>query len=192
MSAQSVQGTINYTPFFLLPFLPPIISEWTALIPLISHLASYHNDHQLIGKAAMEGRLRVSLFPRLGTLRGIAELLSGGPNFLDRLSSISEVSNNVWDINGGTTFPCANGAASEIITAYALHQQTAKVHKMPEDIPMGFKKQEVEKPAIMVLNLQDRSQHQAPSAGNTTPAGIETVGTMKVSVITSTLFSSMS
>ena len=109
-------GTITYNPYFSLPIPPNIVSEWTALIPLVAHLASYRHNHQLVGEAALSGRLNVSLFPRLGVLDRIARLLAGGPDFLDRVSILGEVNWYVWDVNWGSFFPYANGIASSIIT----------------------------------------------------------------------------
>ena len=128
-------GTIAYNPFLSLPTIPPnIVVEWTSLIPLVAHLASYRHDHQLAGEAALSGRLNASLFPRLGVLDGIARLLTGGADFLDRVSTLSEVSNHVWDVNWGSAFPCANGAASSFITAYALSHADNKRVRMPEPV----------------------------------------------------------
>lgn len=135
-------GTINYNPFLYLPIPPNIVVEWTSLVPLVTHLASYRHDHQLAGEAALCGRLNVSLFPRLGVLDGIARLLAGGPDFLDRISTISEVSHYVWDVNWGSSFPCANGAASSIITSYALSRAECKSVRMPECGPASSKMQD--------------------------------------------------
>lgn len=137
-------GTITYNPFFSLPIPPNIVAEWTALIPLVAHLASYRHDHQLAGEAALSGRLNVSLFPRLGVLDGIARLLAGEPDFLDRVSTFGEVSRHVWDVNWGSSFPCANGAASSIITAYALGCAGSTTIRMPEHVPLVSKIQEAE------------------------------------------------
>lgn len=133
-SRNSGLGTIAYNSFLSLPIPPNIVAEWTSLIPLVAHLASYRHDHQLAGEAALSGRLNVSLFPRLGVLDGIARLLARGPDFLDRVSTLSEVSNHVWDVNWGSAFPCANGAASSIITAYALSCADQKSVRMPEHV----------------------------------------------------------
>lgn len=138
-------GTIAYDPFFSLPIPPNIVAEWTSLIPLVAHLASNRHDHQLAGEAALSGRLNVSLFPRLGVLDGIARLLAGGPDFLDRISTIGEVSHHVWDVNWGCAFPCANGAASSIITAYALSRTDCKSIRMPEHVAALSKIQDPEK-----------------------------------------------
>lgn len=182
----NVQGTINYTPYFAPPFIPPILAEWTSLIPLVSHLTSYQDDYQLIGRAALAGRLHVSFFPRLGMLHGIAGLLGGGPDFLDRLSSISQVSNSVWDINGGNTFPCANGAASEIITAYALRQQRSDIHRMPEDLPPALKWQSSERDASVVVNSPQNGPCNKQSPGNMPSTGMQAIVGAAVSIIIQT------
>ena len=150
----SAQGSIGYTPYFSLSFLPTIVTEWSSLIPLISHLASYQSDYQLIGKSALAGRLYVSFFPRLGTMNRIARLLEAGPSYLDRLSSNSEVSNNVWDVKGGSMFPCANGAASEMITRHALRRrQRSALFKMPDTSPVAFKGQNIKDDVSGVLDM---------------------------------------
>ena len=97
--ADPVESGSSITTLFSLPIPPNIMAEWTALIPLVAHLASYRHDHQLAGEAALSGRLNVSLFPRLGVLDGIARLLAGGPDFLDRVSTLDEVNRHVWDVN---------------------------------------------------------------------------------------------
>lgn len=138
-------GTISYDPFLSLPTPPNIVAEWTSLIPLVAHLASNRHDHQLAGEAALSGRLNVSLFPRLGVLDGIARLLARGPDFLDRVSTMGEVSHQVWDVNWGSAFPCANGAASSIITAYALSRADWNCVRMPEHVSIFSKIQNLEK-----------------------------------------------
>lgn len=141
----SGRGTITYDPFLSLPIPPSIVAEWTSLIPLVAYLASYRHDHQLAGEAALSGRLNVSLFPRLGVLDGIARLLARGPDFLDRVSAMGEVSHQVWDVNWGSAFPCANGAASSIITAYALSRVDWNYVRMPEHVSIFFKPPKSEK-----------------------------------------------
>lgn len=141
----SGRGTITYDPFLSLPIPPSIVAEWTSLIPLVVHLASYRHDHQLAGEAALSGRLNVSLFPRLGVLDGIARLLARGPDFLDRVSTMGEVSHQVWDVKWGSAFPCANGAASSIITAYALSRADWNYVRMPEHVSIFSKPLNLEK-----------------------------------------------
>ena len=166
-------GTITYNPFLTLPTPPNIVAEWTSLIPLVVYLASYWHNHQLAGEAALSGRLYVNLFPRLGVLHGIARLLAKGPEFLDRVSTMGEVSHQVWDVNWGSAFPCANGAASSIITAYALsradwscvrmpdhvsifphHQNLEKVEKIVDAIPETSPGCKADRPGVAAENIQ--------------------------------------
>lgn len=174
-------GTINYNAFFSLPIPPSIVAEWTALIPLVAHLASYRHDHQLAGEAALSGRLNVSLFPRLGVLDGIARLLAGGPDFLDRVSTLGEVSRHVWDVNWGSSFPCANGAASSIITAYALGCAGSTTIRMPEHVAATSKTQDPEQsangtPESLPVSMTDEIAFAVKS---TQPAKNTTVGAMQ-------------
>lgn len=53
-------------------------------------------------------------------LENVARLLKEGPDYLDRACSVSEFSREVWDVNWGSRFPCANGSASDILFSYAL------------------------------------------------------------------------
>jgi hypothetical protein len=115
-------GSTGAIAFFQFPPLPSIVAEWAALIPLIVHLASFQDDHRMIGEVALNRRLSTGLFPRLGHLNGIARLLRGGPDFLDRVSSTGSLSSIVWDVSWGSIFPCANGAARDLLTAYALRK----------------------------------------------------------------------
>jgi hypothetical protein len=115
-------GSTGAIAFFQLPPLPSIVAEWAALIPLIVHLASFQDDRRMIGEVALNLRLSIGLFPRLGRLNGIAKLLRGGPDFLDRVSSTGSLSSIVWDVSWGSVFPCANGAARDLLTAYALRR----------------------------------------------------------------------
>ena len=134
-------GTIAYNPILSLPVLPDILAEWTSLIPLVSHLASYQHDHEIVGITSLTARINISLFPRLGVLMGYTRLLNGGPDFLDRVSTIGEVSLWVWDVNWGSTFPCANGSASQMITNYALRGLKSKFIEMPESAPEVIQEQ---------------------------------------------------
>jgi len=43
-----------------------------------------------------------------------------GSEFLERAAAKGNRNTEVWDVNWGSTFPCANGAASTLITALAL------------------------------------------------------------------------
>ena len=154
-------GTLIYNPVLSLPIPPNIVAEWTSLIPLVAHLASYRHDHQPAGEAGLSGRLNVSLFPRLGVLNGIARLLAGGPDFLDRVSTLGEVSRHVWDVNWGSAFPCANGAASSIITDYALGRADSKIVRMPEHVAAMSKIEDPKKTA----NGMPESLHVSKAEG---------------------------
>lgn len=177
-------GTITYDPFFSLPIPPNIVAEWTALIPLVAHLASYRHDHQLAGEAALSGRLNVSLFPRLGVLDGIARLLAGGPDFLDRVSTLGEVNRHVWDVNWGSSFPCANGAASSIITEYALGCKDSPTVGMPEHVAAIPRIQDSEQsangtPESLHVSMTDEL---ATAAKNTQIAKNTTVGAIQAEI----------
>ena len=122
-------GSLGISPLLVLVKLPSILAEWAAMIPLLCHITNGHHDHDFIGQAALRGRIHISLFPRLGVLRGIAQLLEEGSEFLDRASSIGGRRSDVWDVNWGSVFPCANGAASALVAASALRgaQQTIRI-----------------------------------------------------------------
>ncbi|KAF8849855.1 hypothetical protein BDZ45DRAFT_541360, partial [Acephala macrosclerotiorum] len=113
-------GSLGIRPFLNLAPLPTIVAEWAGLIPLACHLASHQYGHQLAGELAITGRLSIGLFPKLGVLDSVARLINDGTEFFDRASTLGNVGNEVWDVVWGSTFPCANGAASAIIAAYAL------------------------------------------------------------------------
>jgi hypothetical protein len=115
-------GSTGAVAFFQFPPLPSIVAEWAALIPLIVHLASFQDGHRMVGEVTLNRRLSTGLFPRLGHLNGIAKLLRGGPDFLDRVCSTGSLSSIVWDVSWGSIFPCANGAARDLLTAYALRK----------------------------------------------------------------------
>ena len=105
---------------------PPIIalvSEWAGLLPLACHLTAHHEDYDLLGRVALTGRIPTSFFPRLGTIEGLTRLLKDGAEFLDRASIIGHSSSKVWDVKWGSTFPCANGAASAIVASKVLQHQ---------------------------------------------------------------------
>jgi hypothetical protein len=119
-NGQSNLGSLGIRPFFNLAPLPTIVAEWTSLIPLVCHLASHQDSHRLAGELAITGSLYIGLFPKLGVLDSIARLIKDGTEFFDRASPTGNVGNEVWDVMWGSTFPCANGAASTIIAAYAL------------------------------------------------------------------------
>ena len=60
------------------------------------------------------------LFPRLGVHLGIARLLSNNLEFLDEASSKGGYSDIVYDVNWGSVFPCANGAASRTLARHVI------------------------------------------------------------------------
>ena len=116
-------GILGVSAYLPVPRVPPIITEWSALFPLICHLANYGEDHQMVGELALAGHLTVGLFPKLGYLNGIWRLLEGGQNFLDRANNKDESKYKVWDVNWGSVFTSSNGAAISIITKYALRMK---------------------------------------------------------------------
>ncbi|KAH8752202.1 hypothetical protein BGZ57DRAFT_804837 [Hyaloscypha finlandica] len=124
-------GTLNVEPIFSASStLPSIIFEWVALIPLVIYLSTYRHSYKLVGRSALGCSLGVTLFPKLGILSSIADLLEQGSEYLDRACSMSELRKDVWDANFGGRFPCANGAASEIITS-SIMQHASKTITMP-------------------------------------------------------------
>ncbi|KAI4250099.1 MAG: hypothetical protein L6R40_000271 [Gallowayella cf. fulva] len=126
-------GTLGLRPFLSFSGIPAIVTEWSALFPLVSHLANYDEDHRIIGELALEGHLTVGLFPKLGYLNGLRRLLQYGPDFLDRANANSASAYKVWDVNWGSIFTRANGSAISIITEYALRNRP-KAIAMPEEI----------------------------------------------------------
>lgn len=109
-----------------------VIFEWVALVPLAIYLASSRLSHQLVGQTALTGFICVGLFPRLGVLGSIADFLQHSPDFLDRASSVSELRRTVWDVNWGSVFPCANGAASDMLVAHVLRH--TKIEIIPDEV----------------------------------------------------------
>ncbi|KAL8998217.1 MAG: hypothetical protein Q9169_002702 [Polycauliona sp. 2 TL-2023] len=126
-------GTLGVSPLILISSIPPIITEWSALIPLASHLASQDDGHHLVGELALAGFLNVGLFPRLGHLLDVSKLLKGVPEYFDRVNARSESSQKVWDVNWGSVFTRANGAAVSIITDHIL-SGPRKIICMPEEV----------------------------------------------------------
>ena len=126
-------GTLGVSAYFALFQIPSIISEWSALFPLVCHLANYGEDHRMVGELALAGHLTVGLFPKLGYLDGIWRLLEGGPDFFDRTNAKSESNFKIWDVNWGSVFTRANGSAPSLITDYALRKHE-KATSMPEQI----------------------------------------------------------
>lgn len=97
-------GTLGLSSVISISNIPAIITEWSALVPLASHLASPDEEHRLVGELALAGHLKVSLFPRFGYLHAISRLLQGVPDFFDRANAKSESSYKVWDVNWGSGF----------------------------------------------------------------------------------------
>lgn len=132
-------GALNIAPFLPVPDIPTIITEWTAVIPLVCHLASYKRDYELVGQLSLSGRLSVGMFPKLGVLAGLSRLLERGPEFIDQASSKGPPSWRVWDICWGSIFPCANGGASAMIVRFVLGREKEKAVNMPDTIPTPVK-----------------------------------------------------
>ncbi|KAL8941144.1 MAG: hypothetical protein Q9216_002409 [Gyalolechia sp. 2 TL-2023] len=126
-------GTLGLSPLIAVSNIPPIITEWSALVPLASHLANHDDEHRLVGELALAGHLKVGLFPRLGYLHAISRLLEGVPDFCDRVNAKSESKYKIWDVNWGSVFTRANGSAASIITNYALSKRPEIVH-MPDRV----------------------------------------------------------
>ncbi|KAL8855845.1 MAG: hypothetical protein Q9178_007529 [Gyalolechia marmorata] len=124
-------GTLGVKPFFSIPGIPSIVAEWSALVPLVAHLANYGENNRMVGELALEGYLSVGLFPRLGYLDGLRKLLQDGPDFMDRANA--EATYKVWDVNWGSVFTRANGSAISILTEYALRK-----HLQPIPMPEKF------------------------------------------------------
>ncbi|KAH7308432.1 hypothetical protein B0I35DRAFT_441934 [Stachybotrys elegans] len=127
-------GSIGVQPVLPSPPLPTIVAEWAALLPLVCHLASQRDDYITTGDVALMGRLSVGIFPKLGTLSGIARLLRRGTKFLDYASTKGDSSRTVWDVNWGSVFPCANGAAIAAISKSLRDRNTKAARRMPETL----------------------------------------------------------
>lgn len=127
-------GSLNVPAYLPVPLLINFIAEWSALIPLVIHLASYRHAHQLAGQVALLGRVSISIFPKLGVLIGISKLIESGPEFLDTASILGKSSRQVWDIKWGSRFFSANGAASNILAEWVL-ERGGHVSRIPEGIP---------------------------------------------------------
>ncbi|PMD14925.1 hypothetical protein NA56DRAFT_530508, partial [Hyaloscypha hepaticicola] len=123
-------GTLGITPFLPVSSAPPIIFQWVSLIPFVIYLSTYRHSYKLVGKAALACSPGVTLFPKLGILSSIADFLEDGPEYLDRACSMSELRKEVWDANFGSKFPCANGAASEILMSSLLQHGVGSI-RMP-------------------------------------------------------------
>lgn len=128
-------GALNIAPAILLPPLPNFIAEWSGIIPLICHLASVRDDYKTTGDVALLGRISIGLFPKLGTLSGLARLLSMGSEYLDQASTRGGSSRTVWDVQWGSVFPLANGSASAAVVEFARRRYTGETLRMPETVP---------------------------------------------------------
>ncbi|KAK6829655.1 hypothetical protein PG987_010239 [Apiospora arundinis] len=133
-------GSLNIEPLLPCPPLPNIVAEWTAILPLVCHLAGQRDDYNTTGDVALMGRLSVGLFPRLGTLSGLARLLDRATKYLDYASTRGGTSRTVWDVKWGSVFPCANGAACAIISEYLLARNREPPQRMPETLSSLSKK----------------------------------------------------
>ncbi|KAI4264787.1 MAG: hypothetical protein L6R42_000119 [Xanthoria sp. 1 TBL-2021] len=125
-------GALGIKAYLAVPAIPSIITEWSALIPLVAHLAHYGENNRMVGELALDGHLSVGLFPKLGYLDGLRKLLQDGPDFLDKANA--EASYKVWDVNWGSVFTRANGSAISILTEYALRK-----HRPPIQMPENFR-----------------------------------------------------
>ncbi|KAI4198356.1 MAG: hypothetical protein LQ346_002780 [Caloplaca aetnensis] len=126
-------GTLGAQAYLSISGIPSIITEWSALVPLVAHLASYGENNRMIGELALEGYLSVGLFPKLGYLDGLRKLLQDGPDFMDRANV--ESTYKVWDVNWGSVFTRANGSAISILTEYALRKHRKPI-QMPERVTL--------------------------------------------------------
>ncbi|RYP15982.1 hypothetical protein DL765_005379 [Monosporascus sp. GIB2] len=128
-------GSLGVASFIRGPPLPNIVAEWTALLPLVTHLAGQRNDYIITGEVALSGRLPIGLFPSLGTFSAHSRLLTGGTKFLDHASTRGGSSRTVWDVSWGSVFPCANGAVSSAVISHLLSRSTAPIQRVPERLP---------------------------------------------------------
>ena len=126
-------GTLGLKAYLPISNIPAIITEWSALFPLVAHLANHGEESRMVGELALEGHLTVGLFPKLGYLNGLRRLLQGGADFLDRANASSETTYKVWDVNWGSVFTRANGSAISIITDYAMRKERPPT-QMPDEI----------------------------------------------------------
>ncbi|KAK7999488.1 hypothetical protein PG990_012088 [Apiospora arundinis] len=127
-------GSLSIEPLLPCPPLPNIVAEWAAILPLVCHLAGQRDDYITTGNIALMGRLSVGLFPRLGTLSGLARLLGRATKYLDYASTRGGSSRTVWDVKWGSVFPCANGAACAVISEYLMTRDRKPPQRMPESL----------------------------------------------------------
>ncbi|KAK6081010.1 hypothetical protein SCUP515_03152 [Seiridium cupressi] len=125
-------GALNVPGVIALPPLPNIISEWFAIVPLTCHLATPQYDHVILGEICFLGRIPVGLFPRLGTLSGLARLLCRGQEFFDGATTKGGISQTVWDVQWGSVFPAANGSVSAAVIQFIRSRRKPTAILMPE------------------------------------------------------------
>ncbi|EAQ83105.1 hypothetical protein CHGG_10923 [Chaetomium globosum CBS 148.51] len=142
-------GALGIPPFFNVPALPTIVAEWAAILPLVSHLASYRDDYAIAGRVALKGKVAISVFPKLGTLSGLSRLLRNPRKFLDHASARGGTSRSVWDVRYGSSFPCSNGAAIDLLIDYLQSRRPPKTIKMPEKMD--------DDPAITGLHTKEKA-----------------------------------
>ena len=114
----SLQALLN-------PRLPPLLTTWAALVPLVIHLTAPVDLYLLVGQIALQRCFSISLLPKLGTLRNLSYMLGNGQEFFDQASSRAGISAIVFDVRWGSVFPAANGAACRSIIDFAL----SKAHR---------------------------------------------------------------
>lgn len=85
-----------------------------------------------MGRTSLAESINVGVFPRLGVVENIACLIKEGSDYLDRACSVSEFRREVWDVNWGSQFPCANGSASDIIFSHALRSAPPRIQVAPD------------------------------------------------------------
>ncbi|SLM37403.1 hypothetical protein LPUS_07236 [Lasallia pustulata] len=152
-------GTLQIAPILSTAQLPAIVAEWAGLLPLVIHLTSRHFDFQLAGEAALLGRISIGLFPKLGSLQSIARLLEGGEEFLERASIASDTMCGVYDVNWGSTFACANGAASSMVMTWALRRIKTSII-MPDRVEPPVRK------TLAESGTQSETTESPPQRGN--------------------------
>lgn len=160
-NSSTTSATLGLSAYFPVVRIPSIISEWSALFPLVCHLANYGEDHRMVGELALAGHLTVGLFPKLGYLDGIWRLLRGGSEFFDRANARSESTYKVWDVNWGSVFTRANGSATSMITEFALRK-----HRKPIEMPEAVLAEPHHLPGAaaadkIVPNLQNKTPNKS-------------------------------
>ncbi|KAK6860605.1 hypothetical protein PG995_004241 [Apiospora arundinis] len=156
-------GSLNIEPLLPCPPLPNLVAEWAAILPLVCHLAGQRDDYITTGDVALMGRLYVGIFPRLGTLSGLARLLNRSTKYLDYASTRGGSSRTVWDVKWGSVFPCANGAACAVISEYLMTRDRKTPQRMPETLPTWPQKNGNEESTALQSDYKARSA-LSPSA----------------------------